>query len=94
MTAEAKKSKIQNIWLVVLAIFFLGFMAAGFWMTGVAMNLRADETNARINSQTEELRSEIVRLRRDIRIITGQKSKILLPKQPDEQRKEETRPGK
>ncbi len=94
MTAEAKKSKIQNIWVVVLAIFFLGFMAAGFWMTGVAMNLRADETNARISSQTEELRSEIARLRRDIRVISGQRFENLLQKQPNEPQKEETRPGK
>jgi hypothetical protein len=94
MTAEAKKGKIQNIWMVVLAIFFLGFMAAGFWMTGVAMNLRADETNARISSQTEELRSEIARLRRDIRVISGQRFENLLQKQPNEPQKEETRPGK
>ena len=93
MTEEGKK-KIQNIWLVMLAISFLGVMAAGFWMTGLAMDLRADETNARINSQTEELKGEIARLRRDIRVFSGHKAQNPLPGQPDKPQKEETRPGK
>jgi outer membrane murein-binding lipoprotein Lpp len=78
--AEGKKGFELGTLLMVLVL--LCILVAGLWMTGKALDSRLDALEVKLIGKTEQIQSDIDKLRKEILAVRMGKARATLPAAP------------